>query len=253
MSNFQDIQQQWSQWLRQPDSAEQPNVEARRLKVYQRLVRNNIESFITRGFPVLFSTLTTEQERDMLQAFVETHESKSPLFSAIGAEFVEFLATFEAPWLPEWSYQLAVYERMEVDVYHFDSPCILPPLDTELEQVVWQVNPSLQWHAFDYPVHTIQPDIIPSEPLEQPCYLAVYRVDDIANDNFTSAVKFLQLNAVTMLLVDYLVQRPHLTLLAIAEHLAGQLPQFSPEQLHQGLLATVPELYQRAMLFPSRN
>ncbi|PHR65337.1 putative DNA-binding domain-containing protein [Pseudidiomarina marina] len=253
MSEFRRIQEQWSRWLRDPFQAEPPQGEARRLKVYQRLVHNNIESFITRGFPVLFSTFTNEQEREILQSFIAQHHSKSPLFSEIGAEFTEFLAIYEASWLPEWSYQLALYERMELEVYHYDSACFQPPLNVALDASSWQVNPSLQWHAFDYPVHTIQPDVTPNEPLNQPCYLAVYRVDQMQNGNLESNVKFLQLNAVTMLFVDYLLQCSSSTLAEAADYLSSQLPQFTKEQLYQGLLATVPELYQRAMLFPSSN
>lgn len=253
MTEFQRIQEQWSRWLRDPKGSEQPVAELRRLQVYERLVRNNLDGFVTRGFPVLFSILTAEQSRTLLQAFISQHQAKTPLFSAIGAEFVEFLADYDEDWLPAWSYQLAVYERMEVEAYNHESACILPPLKTAIEATLWQVNPSLQWHAFDYPVHTIQPELVPEKPLEQACYLAVYRVDEFNNEMISANVKFLQLNAVTMLLVDFLLQHPKLTVAQIAEHLAKQLPQFPTEQLYQGLLATVPELYQRGMLFPSRN
>jgi len=253
MTEFQRIQEQWSRWLRDPNGSDQPDAELRRLQVYRRLVKNNIDGFVTRGFPVLFSILTTEQSQTLLQTFIAQHQAKSPLFSAIGAEFVDFLADYEQAWLPASSYQLAVYERMEVEAYNYDAACILPSLETSLESVLWEINPSLQWHAFDYPVHTIQPELVPEQPLDQPCYLAVYRVDEINHDMITANVKFLQLNAVTMVLVDFLLQHPKLTVAQITEHLANQLPQFPAEQLHQGLLATVPELYQRGLLFPSRN
>lgn len=254
MSDFKRIQYQWAAWLREPDSAEPPAAEQKRLAVYQRLVRNNIEGFIARGFPVLKSVLNAQHWQLLVNDFIAKHHATSPLFAEIGTEFVAFIANYEASWLPPFSYQLAVYERLELDAYHYSDTCrVEHDVSLDIEQVAWRVNPSLKWHAFDYPVHTIAPDAIPKEPLAAPVFLAVYRVDEAEELHFSSRVKFMQLNPVTMLLVDYLQQHPSQNLAEIAEALAQQLPQFNQSQLYQGLVTTVPDLYQRAMLFPSAN
>ncbi|WP_417665478.1 DNA-binding domain-containing protein [Pseudidiomarina sp.] len=253
MSDFKRIQYQWAAWLREPDSAEPPAAEQKRLAVYQRLVRNNIEGFIARGFPVLKSVLSAQHWQRLVDDFIAKHPAKSPLFAEIGTEFVTFIANYVASWLPPFSYQLAVYERMELDAYHYFETCRAAPTSCAIEELTWRVNPSLTWHAFDYPVHTIAADAIPNEPLAAPIFLAVYRVDEDDELHFISRVKFMQLNPVTMLLVDYLQQYPRQGLAEIAEALAQQLPQFDQAQLYQGLVNTVPDLYQRAMLFPSAN
>ncbi|WP_417658574.1 DNA-binding domain-containing protein [Pseudidiomarina sp.] len=253
MSDFKRIQLQWAAWLREPGSAAPPEAEQRRLAVYQRLVRNNIDGFIARGFPVLKSVLSEQYWQLLVDDFIAKHRAKSPLFAEIGTEFVTFIANYDASWLPPFSYQLAVYERMELDAYHYSETCRAAPASRAIEELTWRVNPSLTWHAFDYPVHTIAADNVPHEPLETPVFLAVYRVDEDEERHFSSRVKFMQLNPVTMLLVDYLQQHPSQSLAEIAEALAQQLPQFNQSQLYQGLVNTVPDLYQRAMLFPSAN
>ncbi|WP_417663875.1 DNA-binding domain-containing protein [Pseudidiomarina donghaiensis] len=259
MEDFRDIQKQWAMWLRNPDGASPPaNVSSRRLQVYSRLVRNNIESFIERGFPVLAEVLSKQQWQSLLQSFIEKHNSESPLFANIGDEFVNFLETFtqkntSAISYPDFIYQLACYERMEVEVYHAEMSCV-PPVVKQPELSLWRINPSLQWRDFNYPVHTIQPQLVPNEPLPQPIFIAVYRVDCVdENKQFSSTVKFMQLNPVTMLLIDLLQRQPGLSIADMAVRLSEQLPQYSVQQLEQGLLTTIPDLYQRAMLFPFAN
>ena len=54
----------------------------------------------------------------------------------------------------------------------------------------------LAWaFAYQYPVHRISTDYLPTDPTEQPAYLAIYRRSD-------DKVRFLELNAVTAALLD---------------------------------------------------
>src|SRR5690554_345835 len=255
MADFKTIQKQWAQWLRHADAAPPAGVEQRRLAVYRRLVHNNIESFIERGFPVLESVLPVPQWQQLITDFIANHHAKAPLFSDIGREFIDYLASQTLTNLPDFVLPLACYERMELDALYCDSPCILSVCKGELMSLQWSVNPSLTWRAFNYPVHTISPDNRPTTQLETRIFLAVYRADSAADAarelHQSSHVKFIQLNAVTMLLIDVLQQQPQQSITALAEQLAEQLPQFSQQQLLQGLNATIPDLYQRAMLFPS--
>ena len=58
------------------------------------------------------------------------------------------------------------------------------------------IKSELAWaFAYHYPVHRITADFIPTEALQRPVYLAVYRRDD-------DIVRFLELNAVTAALLD---------------------------------------------------
>lgn len=260
MDDFKKIQRQWAQWLRDPNKVAAPQqADSARLQVYNRLVRNNIENFIERGFPVLADVLEASQWQQLMQDFVQNHHATSPLFAQIGDEFVRFLEQRSPPSksannLPAFTVELARYERMEVDVFNAMDDCSVPELTAAPEQMLWQVNPSVQWRDFSYAVHTISRDNIPDSPLQQPIFIAVYRVDYVDQQQlFTSTVKFMQLNPVTTLLIDLLQQQSGLSISDMATQLAAQLPQFSQPQLEQGLLATIPDLYQRAMLFPIAN
>lgn len=251
MSDFKHIQHQWAQWLRDPDNAPPPQVDPVRLQVYQRLVNNNIESFIERGFPVLVAVLSAQQWQKLIHDFIKQHHAQSPLFADIGNEFVQFLSEYKPEGYPQFMYELACYERMEVTAFNVAESCQLPAL-TAVDATTWRVNPSLQWRDFSFPVHTISAEHQPHASLEQPLFIAVFRQDSIdGKQNISSTVKFMQLNPVTMLLIDLLQQQPGLTVGQMATLLAEQLPQFSVQQLEQGLQTTVPDLYQRAMLFPS--
>lgn len=257
MTDFKSIQKQWAQWLRNSEAAPQPDADQRRLAVYRRLVHNNIESFIERGFPVLESVLADHQWQQLMADFIANHHAKGPLFSDIGREFVSYLQSLSNSNLPDYVLPLARYERMELDALYCETACVPPVCEGDFTAWHWSVNPSLVWHEFNYPVHTIRADNLPQEPLAQTMFLAVYRVDTDPKESKelhpNSHVKFMQLNAVTMLLIDVLQQQPQLSITELTEYLAEQLPQFTRQQLLQGLEVTIPDLYQRAMLFPSTN
>ena len=46
MSDFAALQQQWTAWLRHPQSASKPQIEERRLTIYRELFFNNVCSFV---------------------------------------------------------------------------------------------------------------------------------------------------------------------------------------------------------------
>ena len=50
-------------------------------------------------------------------------------------------------------------------------------------------------YAYRYPVHRISPEFLPSEPADQPVFLAVYRDSD-------DKVRFLELNPITAGLLE---------------------------------------------------
>lgn len=254
MASFKQIQADWAQWLRDTRCAPPEGIEARRLAVYQRLLHNNIESFLERGFPVLAQVLKEQQWRKLVDDFIAKHRAKSPLFSKIGAEFVDFLSRENSSMLPDYTYQLAFYERMELDAFHCQQSC-LPPAVTELDLASqsWLVNPSLQWGAFEYLVQSISAENSAAQRLEQPQYLVVYRVDEKSPQGLESQIKFMQVNAVTMLLLEQLQQQPGLPIAELSQKLSKLVPQLAQSQLEQGLELTIPDLQQRAVLFPAVN
>jgi uncharacterized protein len=260
MTDFKEIQRQWGRWLRDSTAAAPEGIEARRLAVYRRLVRNNIENFLERGFPVLVQVLGEDGWRKLVARYLSTHAAKSPLFSNIGAEFVEFLASSVAELndFPPFCYELASYERMEVDALYADVDYTAFELELTVEEALakampFALNSSIHWGSFNFPVHQISPDFQPSTVLPQPIFIAVYRELAWPRSKLPNeAVKFLQLTPVTLLLLEQIQQHESLTLAAVKQHMIALLPQFSAEQLSTGLDEIVPQLMLRRVLLPLR-
>ena len=57
-----------------------PDIESRRVGIYRDLIYNNIESFLSGGFPVLRSLYSDERWHALVRDFVRDHVSHSPYF-----------------------------------------------------------------------------------------------------------------------------------------------------------------------------
>lgn len=93
-----------------------PGVEARRMKVYNELLVNNIEGFLLACFPVLRQVLGARKWAKLVRAFFSTHRSRTPYFRQIPDEFIQFL---QNEWTPPEGYPpfilaLAHYEWIEL-------------------------------------------------------------------------------------------------------------------------------------------
>jgi hypothetical protein len=186
-----------ARYLRSPDKARQPpGVEPRRLAIYERLVYNNIENFISSGFPVLRSLYTEEDWHPLVREFIERHPCHTPYFLEIGQEFLQFLLEeYQRREVdPEFMAELSHYEWVELalDVAEQELP---PASDWEDPlAVVPRLSPLAWLLSYRYPVQHIGPGFRPDAPGE-PVYLVVYR--DRADQ-----VRFMELNAVTARLVE---------------------------------------------------
>jgi hypothetical protein len=89
---FQRAQFELAAHIRNPQTNPAPEgIENRRLGIYRSLFFNNIESFIANGFPILKSITDPERWNSMIRDFVHRHQSHSPYFLDIGAEFLHYL------------------------------------------------------------------------------------------------------------------------------------------------------------------
>jgi len=190
-------------FLRDPGNNPPPaGVEQRRLKIYQDLVYNNIEGFISGGFPVLRSLYGDDDWHAMVRTFIEGHRCHTPYFLEISQEFLAYLEQrhqardCDPPFLLE----LARYEWVELalDV----STDVLPPARgadlASLPDCVVELSP-LAWPLqFEYPVHLVGPSFQPGET-HSPTFLVVYRGRD-------DAVKFMEINAATARLLQLIAE-----------------------------------------------
>jgi hypothetical protein len=198
--DFQEMQYAFAAHIRDPDNVAAPEgIEDRRMAIYRKLFFNNLYNLLGTMFPVLRKIHSDDRWRLMIRQFLQRHRAETPYFLQLPQEFLEFLqdeyemASGDHPFLLE----LAHYEYVELalavstDANELDN--VNPDGDLLAATPVKSV---LAWaFAYHYPVHQISPEFLPTEPAEQPIYLAIYRG---SNDK----VRFLELNAMTAGLLD---------------------------------------------------
>lgn len=222
MSDFVALQQQWTNWLRHPQTSPQPQVEQRRLTIYRELFFNNVCSFVQSAFPVLQQQLSTEVWQQLLDDFFANHRCQSPYFYDISYEFYQYLSTqthllADYPWLLE----LAHFEWAEIaaDIAEGEWPDYQ---QGDLLTGVPVLNPFVWPLVYQWPVHK-------PEQLSQaePSYLLLVR-------NQQHQVNCLAVNLMTFQLVVLLQQNPQFT----GQRVIAQLAQQNNIQLSYLLMAS---------------
>ncbi len=202
MSDFQRVQRQLTDYIRDPDRHAGPGgVEARRLKIYRDLFYNNIEGFLSGGFPVLRKLYSDESWQALVRDFMVRHHCQSPYFLQIAEEFLDYLQRERGSRAddPPFLLELAHYEWVELALDVAEGELLQPGVDPDgdLIDAVPVVSP-LAWSlAYRFPVHRIGPGHVPEEAPAEATYLVVYR-------NSNDDVKFLETNAVTARLLALL-------------------------------------------------
>ena len=197
---FQKKQYAFAAHIRDPRNVPAPpGIEDRRMAIYRELFFNNIRNLLGNMFPVLRKILTDDDWHAMIRQFMRRHRAETPYFLQLPREFLAFLQDgYEAgdgayPFLLE----LAHYEYIELALSISEEANDLEGIDPQgdlLQQV--PVKSALAWvYAYEYPVHRINTGYLPTEPAEQPVFLAVYRRTD-------DSVGFLELNPVTARLLE---------------------------------------------------
>ena len=232
---FQDSQLTMARYLRDPQHQPAPaGVEPRRLQIYRDLVYNNIEGFISGGFPVLRSLYEDADWHRLVRTFIHQHRCHTPYFLEISQEFLQFLMEdySHRDCDPPFMAELAHYEWVEIalDV----SQEVLPEAVTvdDMLAAVPRLSP-LAWLLSDQcPVHRIGPGFRPAVA-EQPTYLMVYRDRE-------DKVRFMELNAATARLVELIRDNSTATAGELLADLAVELGMaeesmlaFGGEQLEQ--------------------
>jgi hypothetical protein len=174
-----------------------------RAGVYLDLVFSNLSSLLGGTFPVLIKVLGDEHWRLLVRTFLRDYRARTPKFSEIAQEFVEFLASApkalgEGPW-PPFMVELAHYEWIEMALQQSEAEP-LPASDAGLLlDRPLQVSP-LAWPlAYAWPVQLVGPDFRP----EAPPLLLVRRSEDWS-------VKFSELSPLAWRLLQRIGEFPEL-------------------------------------------
>lgn len=210
--SFLITQKQFSDNIRDPDNCPPiSGIEARRLKIYQELFFNNVEGFASGAFPVLKELLSEKDWLFLVREFFHTHPCETPYFLEISEEFLSFLAEADCEFLPEFSYQLAHWEWMELHADITPTQDVADTIDSvQFSDVLTTVD--CAWcQAYEYPVHKISSEYIPEE--QAPSFLMVYRDQDLN-------VAFNELNPLSFILFEHLQQNESMSLQDILKTIA---------------------------------
>lgn len=213
---LRDSQLRMARYLRNPGEAPAPDVEERRLKIYRDLVFNNVEGFISGGFPVLRTLYSEADWAELVRSFMDVHRCQSPYFLEISQEFIRYLSEEhrQRECDPPFITELAHYEWVELALDVAEDE--LPEQQAECRaDAVLSLSPLAWVLAYQFPVHLIGPEFQPEESAE-PTYLAVYR-------NRDDQVQFMELNAATARLLELHRGNEHTTAATLVGQLAGEM------------------------------
>lgn len=231
---FQEYQRRFTAHLRDPAGQPRPPGAApARMKVYNRLLFNNVEAFLLACFPVCRQVLGARRWRRLVRAFFRDHACLSPYFREIPEEFLSFLQDrFESPADgPDFLPELAHHEWVELALETSNRDALLPVYDPRGDLLAGRplLNPVLMLSAYRYPVHRLGPRHRPHTPPGQPTFVLAYRVPD------TLAIRFQETNALTARLVDHLLAGDTRTGFQVLSDLARESGcQLTPEFMQAG-------------------
>lgn len=219
--DFRDIQYAFAKHIRDPQNNPAPtDAEDRRYAIYRELFFNNLRNLISQTFPVLRKLHSKEKWASFIRQFMVHHEARTPYFLEIPQEFVEFLQNeYEAeegdyPFLVE----LAHYEWAELALSVSDQENDTDAIDPDgnlLDGV--PVKSKLAWlFTYQFPVHRISTDFVPTEPGDQPICLAICRKADDDMD-------FMELNPVMARLLEMVGENESTTGRQLLEQLAEEV------------------------------
>jgi hypothetical protein len=198
--DFQDKQYAFSAHIRDPaNTVAPPGIEDRRMAIYRSLFFNNLYNLLGTFFPVLRKISSDEQWRHLIREFMKIHRAKTPYFLELPEEFLDFLRNEYQPLDDDYPFltELAHYEFVELALRVSPNENDLAGVDPNGDLLTGvPVKSVLSWaFAYQFPVHRISKDFLPTDPTEQPTYLTVYRGSD-------DKVRFLEMNPVTAALLD---------------------------------------------------
>jgi len=241
--DFKTKQAEFSAYIRNPDTSVCPNdVAPQRMQMYRELFFNNVEGFLSSNFPVLHTILDKEQWRQLAQDFFSQHQNTTPYFSEIPEEFILYLQNERQAQIADYPFmlELAHYEWVEMALSIAQDT--LP--EKSAVQILTQtqkisLSPLTWLLAYQYPVHKISPEHLPTEAPEQATYLAVYR-DDL------DEVKFIELAPMSFrLLLTLQDQKTKL----ISGCLQEVLPDNSPEALQNSAIEALQQFLNKQLIF----
>lgn len=238
---FHAYQRAFAAHIRDPRGVPRPaGVPARRMRVYNQLLYNNVEGFLLACFPVCRKILGQRRWSRLARAFFRDHVCATPLFRRIPGEFLSWLNAAGLPdGYPVFLPELAHYEWVELDLDTSAADAVLPEHDPDGDLLGGRplLNPVMHLLTYRWPVHRLSPRFRPSRPPDEATCLLAYRDADFK-------VRFELINAATARLLTLLRDHRDWTGHQAVVALAGELghPEATALLRHAGgLLAGLRE------------
>jgi uncharacterized protein len=242
--DFKTKQLEFTAYIRDPENCAAPaDVKQNRMAMYRELIFNNIDSFLSDNFPVLKQIHDDQQWQTLIQDFFSKHKSKSPYFSEIPEEFLDYLENErdnadDFPFILE----LAHYEWVEMVLAIAKEEVIVSPCCTQnlLDEYI-KLSP-LAWPlAYQYPVQRIAPDYLPRQAPEQPTCLIVYRDPQYE-------VHFIEITPITYRLLQLIQENEHYCAKDCLIQVTKELSHSDPDRLVDAGLTILKELAEKGII-----
>jgi len=242
--DFKATQQAFTDYIRNPRKYPVPaNVPKQRMAMYRELFFNNIESFLSNGFPVLRTLLSDAQWLALVDDFFANHHNQTPYFCEIAEEFLAYLETErDNPADYPFMLELAQYEwvEMALSIDQAELPPFIEYIDDFSQQQI-SLSPLAWCLAYLYPVHQISPAFLPKQPASQPTYLIVYR-------GWDDEVRFIQITAITFRLLQIIEEKPSQPVNDYLQQIAIEANQPNSELIMNAGLQTLQDLSQKSVI-----
>jgi len=241
--DFSTVQQSFIDYIKEPSRPLPVGTEARRMRIYRDLFFNNIEGFISSGFPVLKSLYSPDAWLALVQEFFVIHDCQSPIFIDIAQEFVIFLQSeYELKEQdPRFLLELAHYEYMELVVsVAKDNPSqvhITESVDTEC----LCLSDTAKVLQYSYDVEHISEHYQPELPTPTPQYFCLYRDSE-------DEVVFLRLNPLAAQVLGYLSQSERVSFDNLVAWLVSAYPAMEESILIKGCREMIEGLANKGVI-----
>lgn len=195
---LQSFQHTFGKYLRDPQNEACPvGIPARRARIYEDLLFNNLRGFLDACFPVCRRLMDESAWEYLLREFFRGWRSDTPYFSKIPWEFVSYLAAdMTSVRLPEWFAELAHYEWIELEV-DLSNGTSTVSTTASCNASCLRANPTLRNLVYRWPVHTINDNRFPTASMTT--HLLVYR-------DHSFSVQFAEINAMTARLIELVMK-----------------------------------------------
>ena len=236
---LQEMQLAFAAAIRDPDlDTHFPNVSPEQLAVYRELFWDNLKALLDSACPVARDILGPEPWSMLLGRFWREHPASTPEYTRMPFEFADWIAgqNLEDGGLPPWLAELIRWEFAELGAMFAPERNDTPTVGSSAKAT--HIAPSLQLHAFAWPVHRIGKDWQPSAP-ETTC-LACYRTAELD-------IAFMELTPLGAALLELLLAEPEAGLAGATQQLADAIGT-DATALKTSMAPFIDDLHQRGVL-----